>query len=201
MVDRLITHNARAQRLIRIVVMPGWEPSKYEWSSVTWAKYGALARRALPNALSLIHTVPDVDAPGGTDALFDDNGKGNGTVWARVAPYFHGWLIQNGPYDFAPTDRPDVAAQFAAQFMPDGDGARYHGAAWHFAHRIDGWPNSSAWGEGIPLCLYGAEQSSYSAYWNNRPADAGRAAWGDLAVASGACGYLDGGTVAVPVRR
>lgn len=208
LVDRLIVGNPRAQKLIRIVVMSGWEPAKYEWSSCTWAKYVRLARDALPNALNLIHTVSDVDAPVGTDALCNDDDKtwnpgGNGAGWKRVIDAgLHGWLIQNGPYEAAPTDPnwTDKAREFAAQFKKDGDGALYHGVAWHFGGP-GGWTADSAWGPGIPICLYNAESTAYDAYWANRPNEAGRAGWGDLAVASGACGYLDGGTVPVPVRR
>jgi hypothetical protein len=205
LVNRLIVGNPRAQKLIRIVVMPGWEPAKYEWSSCTWAKYVHLARDALPNALNLIHTVSDVDAPVGTDALCNDDDKtwnpgGNGAGWARVINAgLHGWLIQNGPYAGGPNGSRQTA-EFAAQFQSDGDGATYHGAAWHFAGHA-GWPTSSAWGSGIPICLYNAEATAYEAYWSNRPSEADRAAWGDLAVNSGACGYLDGGNVSVPVRR
>lgn len=208
MVRRLVAEHPRAQQLIRIVVMSGWEPAKYEWSSCTWAGYVALAREAFPNALNLIHTVSDVDAPVGTDALCNDDDKtwnpgGNGAGWERViSAGLHGWLIQNGPYEAAPTnpDWVDTARQFAAQFKPDGDGALYHGVAWHFAGHA-GWPTFSAWGQGIPICLYNAEATAYDAYWANRPNEADRAAWGNLAVASGACGYLDGGSVAVSVRR
>lgn len=208
LVNRLIVGNPRAQKLIRIVVMSGWEPAKYEWSSCTWAKYVRLARDALPHALDLIHTVSDVDAPVGTDALCNDDDKtwnpnGNGAGWERViSAGLHGWLIQNGPYEAGPTDPAwtFTATEFAAQFQPAGDGARYHGAAWHFAGNA-GWPTSSAWGPGIPICLYAAEHTAYSAYWANRPSEADRAAWGNLAVASGACGALDGISVDVPRRR
>lgn len=209
LVKRLIVGNARAQRLIRIVVMPGWEPTKYGWSSCTWAKYIRLARDALPHALNLLHTVSDVDAPVGSDALCNDddpnwNPGGNGAGWKRVIDAgLHGWLIQNGPYSVGPSADPNRAREFAAQFKPAGDGATYHGAAWHFAGNA-GWPTSSAWGPDTPICLYAAEHTAYEAYWYNRPSDGDRHAWGDIAVASSgsvACGYLDGGSVPVPVRR
>jgi hypothetical protein len=58
----------------------------------------------------------------------------------------------------------------------------------------------SAWGPGIPILLYAGEQTAYMSYWKNLPEAASRA-WGDLAIASGADGYLDGGTVTVPRRR
>ena len=55
----------------------GWEPTRYDWSSVTWAKFFQWGHELMPNALILGHTVTDVDAMVGTDALGDDNGKGN----------------------------------------------------------------------------------------------------------------------------
>lgn len=190
----------RAQRLMRIVIPSGWEPAKYEWSSCTWALYGAWARQTWPQALIGIHTVADVDAPVGTDALCDDNGKPNGAGWSRVAPNLHFWLVQNGQdggaYRTGPAAQPTLAFNFAAQFKADGDGATTHSAAWHFAHGIDGWPTGSAWGSGIPLRMINGEDTSYTAFWGSIT-EADRTAWGDLAVASGAGGYLDGGTVSV----
>jgi len=189
----------RAQRLMRFVVPSGWEPTKYGWSSCTWAQFGAWAHAALPNAVIALHTVSDVDAPVGTDAVCDDNGQDNAQGWARVAPNYHVWLIQNGPYPGSPADLPDTARSFAAQFMAGGDGAVFHGVRWHFCGP-GGWTCDSAWGSGQPIRLVAAEHTAYEGYWHNL-AEAKRDAWGDLAIASGADGYLDGGTVAVPVRR
>lgn len=193
----------RAQRLIRIAVVSGWEPTRYGWSSCTWAKFVAWGRQVLPNALILIHTVADVDAPVGTDELCDDNGRPNGEGWTRVVNAgLDGWLIQNGKdggaYNESPTNDPEIARNFAAQFKADGDGATLHGVRWHFANGIEGWPRLT-WRGKSPL-IYNAECTSYTAFWESI-AEAARVAWGNLAVASGADGYLDGGTVAVPVRR
>jgi hypothetical protein len=195
--------SARAQRLMRIVVPSGWEPTQYGWSSCTWAGYASWARETFPNALVLIHTVADVDAPVGTDALCDDNGKPNGQGWARVAPFIHGWLIQNGQdggaYRSAPAAQPTLAASFAAQFDPGPAGAAAHGVAWHFANGIDWWPTTSAWGN-RPVMLYNAECTSFTAFWQHL-LETDRTPWGDLAIRSGANGYLDGGTVPVPVKQ
>lgn len=171
----------RAQRLIRIVVPTGWEPTRHDWSSCTWAAFAEWARQTLPNALVLIHTVSDADAPSGKDARCRD--RDPAAAWARVAPHIHGWLIQNGPFDSAPDANPQRARTFAAQFAAAPPGAR-----------------SSAWGTNIPILFYAGEQTAYSSYWKNLP-EASSRAWGDLAMASGADGYLDGGTVAVPRRR
>jgi hypothetical protein len=188
----------RAQQLLRIVVPTGWEPTKYGWSSCTWAAFAQWARQTLPNALVLIHTVADVDAPVGTDERCDDNGHPNGEGWARVTPFIHGWLIQNGAYSTSPAENPPLATNFGAQFKVDGDGAAQHSVAWHFAGNA-GWPTNSAWGN-VPILLYAGEVTAFNGYWNNL-AESARDAWGDLAIAAGAAGYLDGGTVPVPVRR
>ena len=169
----------RAQRLIRIVVPAGWEPTRHGWSSCTWAAFAQWARQTLPNALVLIHTAADADAPSGRDASCSD--RDSAGAWTRVAPYIHGWLIQNGPYGTAPQADPALARKFAAQFTANPT-------------------HNSAWGAGIPIRLYAAEQTAYASYWKNLPEPASRA-WGDLAIASGADGYLDGGTVDVPQRR
>lgn len=170
----------RAQRLIRVAVPTGWEPTRHGWSSCTWAAFGQWARQTLPNALILIHTVSDADAPAGSDARCRD--AESASAWARVAPYLHGWLIQNGPYPTAPGGSPQLAQRFAAQFEASNP------------------THDSAWGRGIPILRYAGEQTAYTTYWKNLPEEASRA-WGDLAIASGADGYLDGGTVEVPRRR
>lgn len=184
----------RAQRLIRIVVPTGWEPTRYGWSSCTWTLFFQWARQTLPNALVLVHSVNDTDGLVGTDERCDDNGKPVGEGWAREVPYLHGWLIQNGPYATSPADNPTLAHNYAAQFMASGDGAQQHSVAWHFAGNV-GWPTTSAWGD-RPILLYAGEVTAFTGYWNNL-AESIRVQWGDLAVRSGAAGYLDGGTIAV----
>lgn len=196
--EPLIRGNPRAQKLMRIVVPSGWEPTRYGWSSNTWAAYCEWARDILPNVLVLIHTVADVDAPVGTDDLGDDNGKPNGDGWSRVAPFLHGWLIQNGAYKISPSADTMLAMNFASQFDTGALGASLHGAAWHFVNGIAGWPKFSAWGD-ERIYLYAGEQTSFEAYWNNLPEGVSED-WGDLAMKSGADGYLDGGRVDVPSR-
>lgn len=169
----------RAQRLIRIVVPSGWEPTRHGWSSCTWSAFADWARQTLPNALVLIHTVADADAPSGSDARCRDASAAD--AWARVAPHIHGWLIQNGPFTTAPVGDSALARGFAAHFRANPT-------------------RDSAWGPGVPILLYAGEQTAYSSYWKDLPEAASRA-WGDLAMAAGADGYLDGGTVDVPRRR
>lgn len=195
----------RAQRLIRIAVGSGWEPAGYDWSSCTWTLYAQWVRTTLPNALSLIHNQAKddgspYDAPVGTDKLCDDNGKPNGAGWTRIAPYLHGFLIQYGPFSGKPTDAANVATAraFAAQYTPNGVGADEHGFRWHFVNGEAGWPQGSAWGQTVPLMLYYGEGTAYNRFWRGMQ-EADGLLWGDLAMQGGADGYLDGGTVPVPV--
>ncbi len=197
--EPLIKGNPRAQKLMRIVIPTGWEPAKYEWSSNTWALFCQWIGDLLPNALVGIHTVADVDAPVGTDSRGDDNGKPNGEGWSRVAPHIHLWFIQNGAYTGSTSELPSVAREFGAQFMPNGDGAVYHGPRWHFVNGIDGWPTFSKWGN-EPIYLINAECTSYEAYWHNLPYDSSKS-WGDLAIQSGADGYLDSGNLEPPKAK
>lgn len=198
--DPLIRHNPRAQKLMRAIVPSGWEPARYEWSSNTWASYMQWGHDVLPNALILLHTVPDVDAPGGTDANGDDNGKGNDSVWRRVAPTIHGWLHQAStfadPWTHGDPAHPDNTNfdNWAADFDQT---VSY--SFWNRFHTgYAGWPTNSLWGD-EPIYLYVGEYCSYWEYHDNRPYDEG-VTWGDRAVSVGADGYLDSGSIVVPER-
>ncbi len=189
----------RSQKLIKFAVV-AWEPTRYGWSSCTWAGFVGWLHTELPNAVIAIHTVADVDAPVGTDALCDDNGKPNGLGWQRVVDAgLHVWLVQNGAYETAPAANPQLARDFCGQFDPGTLGVETHGAAWHFATGAVQWPTNSAWGPNHPLQMVNAEVTSYTAFWHSI-SEPDRQAWGDLAVGTcHATGYLDGGTVPVPV--
>lgn len=191
----------RAQRLIRIFVPHGWEPCKYECSSYTWAGYGSWARDVLPNALILLHTVADVDAPVGTDALGDDNGHPNAEGWQRVAPFYHGWLTQSNAFD-APDAHGDANHPANTNFQNWQDNFRC-AVVYSYCNRLHngyaGWPTGSAWGAGQPMQIYAGEYSAYWRFWRGRQ-EAEGVAWGDAAMAAGADGYLDGGSVAVTVH-
>lgn len=187
----------RAKALLPILVPSGWEPAKYEWSSKTWARYFQWARDLNPDALICIHTVSDVDAPAGVDALWNDNNNpgGNGDAWRNVIDNLHVWLIQNGPYDSGTYGHPSQR-EFAAQFKADGDGQLFHSVAWHLKAGGAGWPTHSAWGN-RPIRLVNAECTAYESYWHNLPEPVSFE-WGDMAIRNNADGYLDGGTLAVP---
>ena len=181
----------RAQRLMRIVVPTGWEPTRYGWSSCTWAAYAQWARQTWPNALVLIHTANDTDAPVGTDALCDDNGHPNAEGWARVAPYIHGWLVQNNAFEAPDQIAPNGKTNF--QNFQDQFNLQVTGSLkQRFVNGYAGWPRTSAWGN-QPLKVYAGEFAAYWVFWQNRLySDAVK--WGNAALAAGADGYLDGGS-------
>jgi hypothetical protein len=183
----------RAQKLIRIIVPSGWEPTKYDWSSQTWTAYAKWGRETLPNALCLIHTVCDVDAPVGTDARGDDNGKDNALGWHRIAPYIHGWLTQTCTYERKDgiTDGKTNFQNWVNLFNPAVRGSYQD----RFRNGYAGWPTYSAWGA-APLKVYAAEYLAYWTFWQNAPKEESRT-WGNAAMQAGADGYLDGGTVPV----
>lgn len=202
--DPLIRNNARAQRLMRIIVPHGWEPERYATSSWTWAEWGKWGHDLLPNALVLIHTMHDLDAPGGGDARGDDNGKGNDTVWQRVAPHFHGWLIQLGGYVFLKDSAGNEIfdhnhTEFRARLEDFKRNLRdyFIDANQRFRHGAKGWPTGSLWGPNTPIKLYLGEAAAFAAYMKNWPEEESLD-FGDIAIAAGADGYLDGGRVDVP---
>jgi hypothetical protein len=206
MYDHLIRHNPRAQRLMRVVCPTGWEPTRYGWSSVTWAAFCQWAHDLLPNALILVHTEADVDACVGTDERFDDNDKarnpdGNAGGWARVCPHIHGWLVQTGAFA-DPDGHGDPNHPERTNFENWSDlwdknvkGSYYD----RFHNRYAGWPNVSLWGN-EPIYIYAAEYCSYWEYWQNRPYAEG-VKWGDRAITVGADGYLDSGSLDVPPAK
>jgi hypothetical protein len=182
----------RAQRLMRIVVPTGWEPTRYGWSSWTWALFGKWARETWPNALVLLHTVTDVDAPVGEDSRGNDTGHPNAEGWARVAPYFHGWLVQNNAFESPTQIAPNGKTNF--QNWQDQFNINVRGSLMQRFHQgYAGWPTFSAWGNS-PLTIYAGEYAAYWVFWQNRLySDAVK--WGNAAMVAGAEGYLDGGSV------
>jgi hypothetical protein len=176
----------RAQKLVRIEVPGGWEPNKAttpaEWEC--WMKWG---RRVLPNALNLVHMEAD---PSG---MID--------VWKTIAPSVHGYLVQNAGYVHGGSEQPsaEFIKNFTEQFRLNpkpGKGSLLDRFTWGYA----GWPTSSAWGEGKRIRVYAAEYAAYGNFWWDWDEKYARQL-GDAAMAAGADGYLDGGTVTVPVRK
>ncbi len=196
----------RAQRLLRIVVPPGWEPTRYGWSAATWAEFLKWGRRIFPNALILAHSVTDVDALTGDDERHHDTGMGNDKAWHITAPHMHGWLVQLGGYvemkDSAGHDMDRNSSEFPAGLatfranMAEYFGGRT-GLGARFRQGYAGWPTGSLWGPSTPLKIYAAEYAAYIDYWQDWPEDEARDL-GDLAIASTVDGYLDGGRLDVP---
>jgi hypothetical protein len=190
------------------------DTSNAEW--VRWQQWG---QRVLPNALRLIHMAPDFDAPGNdidfteynplvynSDGSIDHNRSvknplfiGMPEAWKRVAPYLHGYLMQNGGYAMSraivPSDQ--FKRDFCALFNPAGG---RESIASRFARGVGGWPMSSAWGPGKGMLLFAGEYAAYISYWADAP-EKFSVALGDLAMSCGAAGYMDGGSVAVPVMK
>lgn len=208
----------RAQRLIRILVPAGWEPTGgdvYSWSSCTWEAYARWGRETMPNALILLHNAVKADgAPAdafvGTDSRCDDergpspvHAAGGGVniplAWSRLQPYVHGWLIQSGPKSGPPSVwnfEPGGAREWGAMFNSGSEGHGYHSIAAHLRAGQGGWPTGSAFPDNRPMLLCAGEETAYTQFWGNEP-EAWALAWGDLAMQSGADCYLDGGTFAV----
>lgn len=187
--DKLFSQ-PRAQKLLRVVVYTGWEPWKYEITNAEWVAWVQRGARVFPNALRLIHTVADVDAPTGGD---DDKklAGGNATAWRNVVPYLHGWLVQSCGYACSgnPTPTPEFLTNFANLFNLSMGSLRAR-----FEQGYAGWPTNSAWSDGRPLKVYAGEFAAYIDYWSNAP-EAQAVRLGDLAMAAGAAGSLDGMTV------
>ena len=208
----------RAQRLVRIAVPGGWEPSM-DTSNAEWVRWVSWGARVLPNALRLIHMAPDFDAPGNdldfteyNPRVFNVDGSvdlarsvrnphyiGMAKAWANVAPYLHAYLMQNGGYasgrDVVPSDQ--FKRNFCALFNPAGG---RESIASRFQRGVAGWPTFSAWGAGQGMWLYAGEYAAYISYWQDAPEQYSMQL-GDLAMSCGADGYLDGGSVPVPVKR
>lgn len=185
----------RAQRLLRVVVYCGWEPSgsKYGWTNATYVACLERGARVFPNALRALHTTADLDAPtGGDDDRTFPVGQGNVISWERAAPYIHVWLVQLGGYISGPSEVP--TALFLQDFR-----AYWPDLKKRFVSGYAGWPTSSAWGVGQGLRVCYAEGASYMNYWQNW-SERYSLDLGDEAMAAGADCYLDGGRVAVPVR-
>lgn len=168
------------QSLARIVVPGGWEPSM---TSDEWVELLQWSAAIFPRALRLIHMEADHDAPGNHHDV--DLAGGTGPLWARVAPFVHGWLVQNRAFEAGTPS--EAFENFKAQFYsPDP-----RSLTGRFRTGYAGWPRSSAWGDGVPLRVYAGEYASYWVYWHNRPESEAQD-WGTAALAAGADGALDG---------
>lgn len=180
----------RAQRLLRVVVYPGWEPNGTPsgWTAATYVRMVRRGAEVFPRAIRFLHTSCGVEAPRATSDAVSPGG-----AWTGVAPYLHGWFVQSCEYVESRTPEPSPALVRDWQHTIAERVGR-------FRNGKEGWPRGSAWGPATPMLVVAAEYAGYTAFWNNWPEDAARQL-GDAAIEAGADGYLDGGTVAVPVRR
>lgn len=169
----------RAQRLLRVIVWTGWEPTRYDWSNAYWNEFINQGRAVMPNALHLVHTVADCDALAGGD---DPPNMTNGERWQRSAPLLHGWLVQYGGYA--------ADGQSFEEFKPNLINA-IQDLGQRFREGKAGWPTGSLWGPDKPLKVYAGEYASYRDYWENAPEEEARLL-GDAALGAGADGTLDG---------
>lgn len=182
----------RAQRLLRIIVWTGWEPSQYQWSNATWVQFFKRAHEIFPPTTALlVHTVCDIDAPTGghdDDGIVFPKDQGNIYSWRNSVPYLNGWLVQNcGYYDGGtPVPSPTFLQNFMDQFNPNAGRASLIA---RFRSGVSGWPTTSR--NGGPLKVFNAEVSSYADTWRNWPEEEARKL-GDAAMAAGADGVLDG---------
>lgn len=183
---------ARAQRMMHTVCL-GWEPGPRYWYDNAWyVEMCQWMARRFPNALRLIHLVADMDAPVGGDD--DKHGISNGQGWANVAPYLHGWLVQNAGYTGGTSEVPSPAFMydFSRQFNPTVRGSLVE--RFTTGGPTGDWPTSSAWGPGRRLKVYAGEYAAFADFWQNW-AERYSQDIGDAAMSAGADGYLDGGRV------
>jgi hypothetical protein len=179
------------QRVCRVVVPTGWEPTQYGWKAQYWADivqkvqgwYGANASRTL----WALHTATETDAPTGDG---DDFPNGNAGAWDIVAPHLHAWLVQNGPYSVTPDEDPTLRANFASLFDLRDDGSLTS----RLQRGTKGWPTTSLWPDGRGLRVIAFEQTSYTAFNDDFP-ESGSKAWGDVALGAGANGAGDSCTM------
>ena len=192
----------RAQKLLRIVTYPGWEPNggsgpdavarKYGWTNATYVAMLARGARVFPNALRTLHTTCDTEVPVGGDS--EDRALVNGSAgfaqaWKNILPYFHLWEQQvcgylDGGYEI-PVDPFVREMTWVLRNQPQ---RTRPGGEWY--------GGTTAWGPGRGLVWVLSEYGSYRHFWSDWD-EQGALNIGDLAMANGADGYFDGGRAAV----
>lgn len=136
--------------------------------------------------------VGDHDAPGSSS-----EGFGNDELWNNVIHLVHMWFVQSFAFE-DPTAINEGQTVSRYQEWLDSYDIRVRGSfPDRFVNGYAGWPGHSAWGN-KPLIALPAEYASYWVYNEVERLESEAQAWGDGAMAIGAPGYLDGGTVAVP---
>jgi hypothetical protein len=185
----------RARKLIRLFGPMGWEPSKDTPNAdyVDGLKWG---REVLPDALIFLHMQGDFDAPG-NDADFTPASQtyiGMAEAWRRVAPHTHLYFNQVLGYVFGGSPKP--SDEFVREFVKLFDRSNDGSLVARFERGTNGYPTSSAWGEGKPIRPVAAEFGSWGAYHKDYP-ESECLRLGDIAIQAGAYGSFDGCSVAV----
>jgi hypothetical protein len=180
----------RLNRLIKIVVPGGWEPSRDTHSDEyrRWLEWGA---RVFPNALRCLHMFGDFDAPGNNDDFTPGQPLyiGHGAAWGKVAPYIHVYLSQTNGYSMSGDGTP--SEHYIHEFTKLYSREERSSLVRRFRDGYDGWPRGSAWGPDQPLEVCAFEFASYGRYRKNFPVAPARML-GDLAISVGAIGSGDG---------
>lgn len=188
----------RAQRLCRVVCI-AWEPNK-DTPNAEWVRWAKSQARVLPRALKTMHMETDFDAPG-NNADFTPSSPtyiGMGQAWCNIAPYIHLYLNQTYGYMDGgnPIPQSPFLTEFAKLFNPNDQGSLIG----RFMTGYAGYPTFSAWGPNKRILVCAAEYAATADFhWDWSEVYARQI--GDFAIQSGADGYLDGGTVNVPIPR
>ncbi|HXE53747.1 MAG TPA: hypothetical protein VN541_12055 [Tepidisphaeraceae bacterium] len=178
-IDRVLTpiyRTPRFQRLARVVVL-AWEPNdgKIVSTQAQWLAAVRWMARVFPHALRYIHMTAGHDAP-------CDDSCSEAAAWRAIAPYLHGWLVQDGHFG-----QPDPNGAGLNNFR-----TRLQTLVAHLHVGKDGWPTTSAT-PGRPLDIVAFEYASYWSFWNNRPESEAQR-WGAAAMSvDGIAGFGDGG--------
>lgn len=174
---------SRAQKLLRIVIYPGWEPSgsKYGWKNEVYVRMLKRGAAVFPNALLGLHTVSDLDAPlGGDDDPVAHMPDNKAVAWKNCTPFMHFWAVQIDGYI---NSGPQLTEPFLTEFKklwPD------------YNRRFQNeWRGTTAWVDNRPIAVGYAEGASYPNFWSNWPEDISRQL-GDIALSVGAAFAFDG---------
>lgn len=177
---------ARFQELARVVVL-AWEP---DYTADDWQWGVQWMARVFPNALRYIHFTSGHGAPGRGSELEPDGPYANeAAMWEPVAPYIHGFLMQETWTFGGATDEGRTPLE---QFEYD---------LWDFNRRFAegyaGWPTTGADGHRIDVVAF--EYASYYTAASDEmgtPTDVAAMAldWGEAALTvDGIAGFGDGG--------
>lgn len=192
-----VYRSPRFQRLARVVMLC-WEcqGSKYGWSNAQYVGYLSWLRDTFPNAVRVLHTISDIEAPVGNGDDTSKPGMSNGESWGRVTPLIHAWFHQsNALFTSSHVDPTGDGRTDEAHWFDLFDAARSSSLVSRFSKGVAGWPTTSANPpdvNGGHLCVVAGEYMSFRVYWDNWAEQLARD-HGARALSLGACGFMDGG--------